>query len=216
MTHHVLIVEEHNLLRQGLRSIIMGMAGYEVVGEAREGKEAIREALALQPDLILMDISLLGMNGIDATAQIKRRMPHVRIILLTVLMTHEYVREAFRVSADGYILMNASCEEFVLAIHTVADGKKFVCPEAASELVDHLFDREDKPIANSPWNKLTARERSILKLVAEGRTNRMAGEFLNISARTVEKHRANLMRKLDLQNAAELILIALNMGLINH
>jgi DNA-binding NarL/FixJ family response regulator len=216
MTYRILIVEDHNLLRHGLRSMITALPGYEVVGEAREGKEAIREALSLHPDMILMDLSLPGMNGIEATAQIKRRMPDVRILVLTVYKTDEYVTEALRVGADGYVLKDASYDEFVTAIQTVVNGKKYICPDVSMHLINDFLRRGDPKKAATPWNKLTARERSILKLVAEGRTNRKTGEFLNISAKTVEKHRANLMHKLGLHNAAELILMALDMGLIER
>ncbi|PFH08582.1 DNA-binding NarL/FixJ family response regulator [Collimonas sp. PA-H2] len=216
MTYRILIVEDHNLLRHGLRSMITALPSYEVVGEAREGKEAIREALSLHPDMILMDLSLPGMNGIEATAQIKRRMPDIRVLVLTVYKTDEYVTEALRVGADGYVLKDASYDEFVIAIQTVISGKKYICPDVSMHLINDFLHRCDTPKAVTPWNKLTARERSILKLVAEGRTNRMTGEFLNISAKTVEKHRANLMHKLGLHNSAELILMALDMGLIEH
>ncbi|HWW04559.1 MAG TPA: response regulator transcription factor [Collimonas sp.] len=216
MTYRILIVEDHNLLRHGLRSMITALPGYEVVGEAREGKEAIREAISLHPDMILMDLSLPGMNGIEATAQIKRRMPDIRVLVLTVYKTDEYVTETLRVGADGYVLKDASYDEFVIAIQTVISGKKYICPDVSMHLINDFLHRGDAPKAMTPWNKLTARERSILKLVAEGRTNRMTGEFLNISAKTVEKHRANLMHKLGLHNAAELILMALDMGLIEH
>jgi DNA-binding NarL/FixJ family response regulator len=166
--------------------------------------------------LILMDLSLPGMNGIEATAQIKRRMPEIHILVLTVYKTDEYVTEALRVGADGYVLKDASYDELVLAIQTVNKGKKYICPEVSMHLINHFLHRNDTPKAVTPWGRLTARERSILKLVAEGRTNRMTGEFLNISAKTVEKHRANLMHKLGLHNAAELVLTALEMGLIEH
>ena len=116
MKHRTLIVEDHNLLRQGLRSMVAALPDFEVVGEAREGKEAIRQALALQPDLILMDLSMPGMNGIEATAQIKRRLPQIRIIALTAFKSDEYVREALRAGADGYVMKDASYDELLIAL----------------------------------------------------------------------------------------------------
>ncbi|MFC5473639.1 response regulator [Paraherbaspirillum soli] len=216
MSHRVLIVEDHNLLREGLRSMIMRLPDYEVVGEACDGKEAIHNAILLRPDLILMDLSMPGINGIEATAQIKRRMPNVRILALTGYKTDEYVREALRAGADGYALKDSSYEEFVNAIHTVIRGKKFICPDVSVHLIDIILHRGSPAPSSTPWDTLTSRERSIIKLIAEGRTNRMTGQFLNISSKTVEKHRANLMHKLGLKNATELVLLALEMGLIEN
>lgn len=214
MSHGVLIVDDHNLLRRGLRSLVAGLPGYEVVGEAAEGKEAIRMAMALKPQLILMDLSMPGMSGIEATLQIKQRLPQTRVLVLTVYDSEEYVREALRAGADGYALKDATYDEFVNAVQLVAGGKKYLSPNVSMHLVDAYLGRGKPSAAHSSWDSLTSRERSILKLVAEGRTNRMAGEYLNISAKTVEKHRANLMRKLGLHNSTELVLVALEMGLI--
>lgn len=214
MTIRVLIVEDHNLLRMGLISMIAGMRNYEVVGEASQGKEAIHQALTLLPDLILMDLSMPGMNGFDATIQIKRRLPNVRIIVLTIYQTDEFVREALLVGADGYVLKGASYEEFVFALDTVASGKKFICNDVSMQLAQTFLHPASAPPEKTAWEKLTERERSILKLIAEGYTNRAAGQFLCISSKTVEKHRASLMHKLELRNAAELILMAIDMGLV--
>ena len=216
MKSRILIAEDHNLLRQGLRSLVSSLPDFEVVGEGRDGKETVRQAIALTPDLILMDLSMPGMNGIEATAQIKRRMPGVKIVALTAYKTDEYVREALRAGADGYILKDASYDELVMALRSVIGGKKFLSPDVSGHLVDTYLHGERPEAKAAPWDKLTARERSILKLIAEGRTNRAAAEFLNVSPKTVEKHRANLMRKLGLRNVAELTLVALESGLIER
>jgi len=219
MKKRIMIVEDHNLLRQGLRSLVSTLPDFDVVGEARDGKEAVRLALSLIPDLIMMDLSMPGMNGIEATAQIKRRLPQIRVIALTAYKTDEYVREALRAGADGYVLKDASYEELVLALRSVAVGKRFLSADVSGHLVDALINggQAAAPAAPaSPWNKLTARERSILKLIAEGRTNRGAAEYLNVSPKTIEKHRASVMRKLGLRNVAELTLVALESGLIER
>lgn len=220
MKKRIMIVEDHNLLRQGLRSLVSTLPDFDVIGEARDGKEAVRLALSLVPDLIMMDLSMPGMNGIEATAQIKRRLPQVRVVALTAYKTDEYVREALRAGADGYVLKDASYEELVLALRHVAMGKRFLSADVSGHLVDALL-HAGEPAApqttpSSPWNKLTARERSILKLIAEGRTNRSAAEYLNVSPKTIEKHRASVMRKLGLRNVAELTLVALESGLIER
>jgi len=216
MKSRILIAEDHNLLRQGLRSLVSSLPDFEVVGEGRDGKEIVRQAISLTPDLILMDLSMPGMNGIEATAQIKRRMPGVKIVALTAYKTDEYVREALRAGADGYILKDASYDELVMALRSVIGGKKFLSPDVSGHLVDTYLHGERAEAKAAPWDNLTARERSILKLIAEGRTNRAAAEFLNVSPKTVEKHRANLMRKLGLRNVAELTLVALESGLIER
>jgi DNA-binding NarL/FixJ family response regulator len=219
MKKRVLIVEDHNLLRQGLRSLVSTLPDFEVVGEARDGKEAIRQTIALAPDLVLMDLSMPGMNGMEATAHIKRRTPQVRVVALTAYKTDEYVREALRAGADGYVLKDASYEELVLALRQVSTGKRFLSADVSGHLVDALLQhpRTQAPeAAASPWDKLTARERSILKLIAEGRTNRTAAEYLNVSPKTIEKHRASVMRKLGLRNVSELTLVALECGLIER
>lgn len=216
MKHRTLIVEDHNLLRQGLRSIIAALPDFEVVGEACEGKEAIRQALTLQPGLILMDLSMPGMNGIEATAQIKRRLPQIRIIALTAFKSDEYVRESLRAGADGYVMKDASYDELLIALRSVMTGKTFLSPDVSGHLVSSFLQRGQGVAASRPWDKLTPRERSIFKLIAEGRTNRAAATYLNLSPKTIEKHRASVMRKLGLRNVAELTLVALECGLIER
>jgi len=216
MKNRILIAEDHNLLRQGLHSLISTLPDFEVVGECKDGKEAVRLALTLSPVIILMDLSMPGLNGIEATAQIKRRMPEIKVVALTSYKTDEYVREALRAGADGYILKDASYDELVMALRSVVGGKKFLSPDVSGHLVDNYLNGNRAETKTAPWDKLTARERSILKLIAEGRTNRATAEFLNVSPKTVEKHRANLMRKLGLRNVSELTLVALESGLIER
>jgi DNA-binding NarL/FixJ family response regulator len=216
MKHRVLIVEDHHLLRQGLCAMVAALPDFEVVGEARDGKEAVRQAVALQPELILMDLSMPNMTGIEATAQIKRRLPQIRIVALTAFKTDEYVREALRAGADGFLLKDVSYDELMLALRSVVAGKRFLSPDVSGQLVNTFLHRGQAPRPATPWDKLTARERSILKLIAEGRTNRSTAEFLNVSPKTVEKHRASLMRKLGLRTVSELTLAALECGLIER
>ncbi len=219
MKKRILLVEDHSLLRQGLRSLVSTLPDFEVVGEARDGKEAIRQCMALSPDLVMMDLSMPGMTGIEATTQIKRRLPHIRVLALTAYKTDEYVREALRAGADGYVLKDASYEELVLALRHVVMGKRFLSADVSGYLVDALIQGAQPSAAaaaQTPWNKLTARERSILKLIAEGKTNRAAAEYLNVSPKTIEKHRASVMRKLGLRNVSELAIVALEIGLIER
>lgn len=216
MKHRILIVEDHNLLREGLRSMISTVTDFEVVGEARDGKEALNTAVITKPDVILMDLSMPRMNGIEATRLIKQRDPYVRVIALTVYKSDEYVREALRAGVDGYVLKDATYEELVTAVRSVLNGKMFLSPDVSGQVVNSYLSGTPGGKPASAWDMLTSRERSIAKLVAEGRTNRKAAEFLNLSPKTVEKHRASLMQKLGLKSATELVLMALREGWVEQ
>ena len=192
--------------------MLSALGEFEVVGEAKDGREACQLAISLLPDLILTDLSMPGMSGIDAIGAIKRRSPCIRIIALTIHQGEEYVREALRVGVDGYVLKDASFEELVVCMRAVMQGKRHLSPDVYGSLVESFVTGHDAPA--HPWDLLTARERSVLKLVAEGRTNRQIGLYLNFSPRTIEKYRASLMHKLDISNLTGLVLAAIDMGLI--
>jgi DNA-binding NarL/FixJ family response regulator len=215
MPTRIFIADDHNLLRQGLRALLSQHTEFGVVGEASDGKTALSEALLLKPDIVLMNIALPGMNGMEVTAQVKRRFPDVRVIMLTAFKSEEYLRESLRVGADGYLLKDASYEELLIALRNVGQGRKYLSPAISGQLVDGFLNPGQHG-SQSPLQRLTSRERSILQLIAEGRTNRTAAEFLSVSPKTVEKHRARLMRKLGLRNAAELLLAALEMGMVER
>ena len=212
--YRVIVAEDHDLLRNGLRSMLCAQGDYDVVGEARDGKEACHQAMTLAPDLILMDLSMRGMNGIDASATIKRRAPTIRIVVLTVHQNEEYVREALRAGVDGYVLKDVSFDELLLAMRMVMQGKKHLSADVYGYMVDSFVTGREMPAPKKAWDVLTARERSVLKLIAEGRTNRQVGQYLNLSPKTIEKYRASMMHKLHLANLTELVLVAMNMGLL--
>lgn len=210
----VLIAEDHDLLRTGLRSMIAAHGEYEVTGEARDGKEACQLAISLNPDLVLMGLAMRGMNGIDASAAIKRRSPQIRIVALTVHQSEEYVREALRAGVDGYVLKDVSFDELVLAMRNVMRGKRHLSPDVYGFMVDSFVTGREAAPAKKAWDLLTSRERSVLKLIAEGRTNRQVGQYLNLSPKTIEKYRASMMHKLEIENLTELVLVAIHMGLL--
>lgn len=216
MKHRILIAEEQNLLRQGLRAMIGALPDFDVVGEARDGKATLDGVLQLRPDLVLLDLSLPIVSGIEVTTQIKRRLPQTRVVALTGLDADGHVRETLRAGADGYLLKTASYEELLIALRSVMVGKRFLSPDLSAHVVDSFVHNTPGKPRPSPWDKLTPRERSVLKLVAEGHTNRAAAAFLHVSPKTVEKHRASLMRKLGLRNVSELTLAALECGLIER
>jgi len=205
----IVIAEDHTILRAGLRALLSGQNGLEVIGEAGDGREAIRKVDTLQPDLLLIDLSMPKLNGIEAIREIKSRHPEIKIIVLTVHKSEEYISAALQAGANGYMLKDASQNELLLAIDYVINGKTFLSPSISDKVVDAFLntDKKDKPAA--VLDNLTAREREILKLVAEGNTNKKIAEHLCISLKTVEKHRSNLMQKLDLRNTAALTAYAI-------
>ena len=216
MSTRTILVDDNNLFRQGLRSMIAAHAEFEVVADLRGGREAVQVASVQNPDLIVMDIVLSGINGLEIIPQLKRRLPNVRVLMLTSLRTDDYVREALRVGTDGYVLKDATLDELLMAMRCLVQGKKYLSPDVSSHVVNSFLHPESVRTKASRLEILTTRERSILQLIAEGRTNRTAAEFLSVSPKTVEKHRANLMHKLGLRNAAELTLVALELGLIER
>lgn len=216
MAHRILLVDEHALMRQGLRALLSSQPDFVVIAEAADGKAAYNEAPAHAPDILLMDITLPGMHGLALAEAVRRRLPPTRIVVLTTNQTDEMLREALRIGIDGYLIKDASYDELLMALRSVVDGKKYLSPSVSRHLVDGFLHPERSLRTHSPLSALTSRERSILQLIAEGRSNRTAAEFLSVSTKTVEKHRANLMRKLGLRNAGELLLAAVEMGLIER
>lgn len=216
MKIRLLLVDDNILFRKGLGALIALQPDFSVVGDLSSGKEAAQESVRIEPDIILMDIRLTGLNGLDTAAQIKHRQPQVKVIMLTNSRTEDYVRAALRAGIDGYVLKDASLEELLIALRSVAMGKKYLSPDVSGHVVESFLHPEQAHSNSSQLNMLTNRERGILQLIAEGRTNRGAAEFLSVSPKTVEKHRASLMQKLGLRNATEMTLAAMEMGLIER
>ncbi len=211
----ILIAEDHTLLRTGLRIMLSQEPDLEVVGEADNGKDAILAVGRLHPDLVLMDLTMPGTNGMDAIAEIKKRFPETRILVLTIHRTEEYIQEALRAGAEGYVLKDSSQDELRSAIRSVLSGRSYLSPDV-SDTVIHGYLSVGKPTtgASTAWERLTQREREVLKLVAEGHGNKHIANYLSLSVKTVEKHRSNLMRKLGLHNAASLTAYAIERGLV--
>lgn len=212
--YRIMIVENHALLRAGLRMILERDGGVEVVGESDNGHHAIQLAVKLAPDLILMDLNMPGMNGIEATRAIKMRMPNAKVLILTMHKTDEYIHESLKAGADGYLLKDAMPSEFSTAVHSLLNGKTYLSPDISERVVKGYLKPGGPAILNSAWDTLTDRERVVLRLVAEGRSNKHIAEYLCLSVKTVEKHRSNLMRKLDLHNASTLTAYAIEKGLV--
>ncbi|MEJ2453212.1 MAG: response regulator transcription factor [Candidatus Thiodiazotropha sp.] len=213
----VVIAEDHTILRAGLKALLSTNPDLEVVGEADNGRDAIRRVVELKPDLVIMDLSMPGMNGMDALKEIKDRMPEVRALVLTVHAEEEYVLASLQAGANGYVLKDATQNELLVAAERVLDGKTYLSPDITEKVVNSYLNTNGS--SNEPvtrWDTVTQRERQILKLIAEGHTNKSMSEYLCISVKTVEKHRANLMKKLDLHSVSALTTYALEKGIISR
>ena len=214
MNIRVILVDDCNLFRLGLSALISAQEDCSVVAHVSSGREAVHAALDINPNVVLMEVVLTGFNMLSVVSQIKRYQPQVKIVMLTSFSSEDYVRAALKAGADGYVLKDASVDELLLAIRSVAKGMNYLSPDVSTHVVQSFLHPERNGTMTSRLEILTRRERSVLQLVAEGRTNRGAAEFLNLSPKTVEKHRATLMHKLGLRNAAELTLVAVELGLI--
>ena len=211
----IVIAEDHTILREGLRMLLASNPALEVVAEAEDGLEAVRYVDALRPNLVLMDLSMPKMSGMAAVQEIKKQCPDTKILVLTVHRSEEYILAALKAGADGYVLKDATHGELMLAINTVLSGKCYLSPEVSEKVIEGYLEGRKILRAHAPWETLTHREQEVLKRIAEGYRNRDVADYLCISIKTVEKHRSNLMRKLDLHSVSALTAYAIEKGLIN-
>jgi two-component system, NarL family, response regulator NreC len=212
----IVIAEDYTILREGLRAMIASYPDFEVVGEAGDGHEAVQSVEKLKPHLVLMDLSMPRMNGMDAIREIRRRAPETKIVVLTVHKTEEYILATLKAGADGYVLKDATRDELILAVRNVISGKRYISPGISERVIEGYLDGRKGIKSQTTWETLTHREREILKLIAEGHRNKEIADYLCISVKTVEKHRANLMEKLDLHNVQALTTFAIEKGLVNQ
>ncbi len=210
----ILIVDDHGIVRAGIRSLLEDDTSIEVVGEAENGEEAIEKAKQLKPDLVLMDIAMPGMNGIEATRRIKEEFPNICVLILTMHDDEEFFFPALRAGASGYIVKEAEPKELLHAIQVVVGGDVFLSPTVTKSVLKAFFTTKDKA-EDEEYGKLTAREKEVLSLAAGGQTNREMAQTLFLSIRTVEKHRQSMMRKLGLSRREELTKFAVRKGLID-
>jgi DNA-binding NarL/FixJ family response regulator len=208
----VLLADDHTLVRAGIRGLLSGLAGVEVIGEAGDGHEALRLAESLQPDLVLLDIGMPGLNGLEAAARLQKLDPTIRVIILSMHMSEEYVLQALRAGAAGYLLKGAAVAELEIAIRAVARGDSYLSPAVSKRVVDDYVSRTSA--GPEPLALLTPRQREILQLVAEGHTSKDIGQRLGLSYRTVEAHRNQIMKRLDVHDVTGLVRFAVRVGLI--
>lgn len=210
----VLLADDHTIVRKGLRSLLEDEAGIEVIGEAENGREAVRKTQELLPDVVLMDISMPGLGGLEATRQIKQRFPEVAVLVLTRYANEEYVFQILRAGASGYVVKRAAPTELVLAIYSVCRGDTFLSPAISRPVIEEYIRKAEATIESS-YDRLTNREREVLQLIAEGHSTREIAELLHITERTVRAHRGHLMDKLDIHSTAELAQYAIRKGVIS-
>jgi DNA-binding NarL/FixJ family response regulator len=210
----VLLAEDHILVRQGFRRILEDDPGITVVGEARTGIEAIDQCKELKPDVVVMDLSMPELGGLEATAEILKADPQIKILILSMYSNEAYVRKAFELGAKGYILKNAIEVDLTRAVMALAEGQAYFSPGVSHIVLESMKAGTFQGTSQDPYEKLTLREKEVLQLIAQGKSNKEIATLLNISVNTVAVHRARVMETLNLHRTAELVLFAVKKGLI--
>ena len=210
----IVIAEDHTIVRKGLRALLESHPDFNVIGEAEDGRMAIRCVGQLRPDIILLDLTMPRTNGLEAIGEIKKQFPQTKVLVLTVHKTEEYVQATLEAGADGYVSKDDTHTELIIAMKNVLAGKPYLSPGISDRVIKGYLEGRKTTGPETPFATLTGREKEILKLIAEGYTNKAMGEYLCISFKTVDKHRTNLMKKLNLHTTAALTAYALGKGLI--
>jgi DNA-binding NarL/FixJ family response regulator len=208
----VLLVDDHTLVRAGIRSLLDAMEGFNVVAEASDGREALALARAHQPDIVVMDIAMKDLNGLETTVQIKRDFPGTRVIILSMHGTGDYVQQAIRAGASGYLMKDAATAELGIALQAVMRGEVYLSPAASKQVVESYMLR---PGADKQAEQLTPRQREVLQMIAEGLSTKEIAYRMGVSVKTVETHRTQLMERLDIRDVAGLVRYAIRIGLVS-
>jgi len=210
---NILLADDHNIVRQGLRALLQSEPLFHLVGEASDGIEAVRLAERLKPDVLITDVMMPGLNGLEVTRQVTKSLPRTRVIILSMYTNDAYVFEALKNGALGYVLKDSQASDLIQAVREVIAGQRYLSPPLSERALE-LYMRRVESVPDDPYELLTTREREVLQMVAEGRTSGEIANRLFISPRTAEGHRANVIRKLGLQNNADLIRFALKRGIL--
>ncbi len=211
----VLLVEDHTIVRKGILSLLDNESEIEVIGEAEDGREAVQKVAQLSPDVVLMDNSMPGLNGLEATRQIKKQFSRVKVLILTMHTNEQYVKQFLQAGASGYLIKQTAPMELVAAIHAVYRGDFFLSPSISKTIIEGYIQQMGTIDRENSYDRLTDREHEVLQLVAEGFSSKEVAEQLHISVKTVGVHRTNLMEKLNVHNLAELIKYAIRRGVIS-
>ena len=211
----VFLADDHHVFREGIRLLLERVPDMEIIGEADDGEEAVTKVSQLIPDVVLMDITMPGLNGLEAARQMKQKHPSIKVLILTMHETDQYLSEMLEVGASGYLVKTTTSRELISAIRAVNQGDVYLYPSIARMLVGDYLQRVKSGEEKTSYNGLTPREREILKYIAEDRQNKEIAQLLGISVRTVQAHRTNLMEKLGAHDRTQLVKYAIRKGIIN-
>jgi DNA-binding NarL/FixJ family response regulator len=210
----ILLADDHTVIRKGLRLLLESQPGFKVIGEAADGRETVAQAELHQPDVVVLDVAMPTLNGIEAARQISAKLPQTAIVFLSMHSDESYVLKALKSGAKAYLLKDSAEYDLINAIRAVSEGKAFFSPAISKMLMEEYMRQMQEREVEDSYDLLTTREREVLQLLAEGKTNKEVAQILNLSLYTVETHRGNILQKLNLHSGAELILYAVRKGVI--
>jgi DNA-binding NarL/FixJ family response regulator len=214
-TIRIVLADDHTVVRKGLRLLLENQPGFQVLADAADGRETVRLVEELNPDVVVMDVAMPNLNGIEAARQISSKLPQVAVVFLSMHSDEGYVLKALKAGARAYLLKDSAEQDLINAVKAVSEGKAFFSPAISKMLVeDYVRQMQDRKVEDS-YDLLTTREREVLQLLAEGKSNKEVATALNLSLYTVETHRSNILQKLNLHSGAELILYAIRKGVIS-
>ena len=213
-TIRIFLADDHTIVRQGLAKLLEAEPNLRVVGEAENGREAIVKAEKLKPDVVLMDIAMPMLNGIEATRQIRKSCPQTKVIILSMHSHDRYISELFSLGASGYLLKSSTGSDIINAIHTALRGSTYLSPSISDKVIEDYLSLKKKSHQDDLYNRLSNREREVFQMIAEGRSTKVIADILCLSPSTVKTHRSNIMEKLEMDNISHLIQFAINLGIV--
>ena len=213
-TIKIFLADDHTIVREGLAKLLEGEACLQVIGEAENGREAVLKVEELKPNIVLMDIAMPMLNGIEATRQIRKSCPETKIIILSMHSHERYISELFRLGASGYLLKSATGTDIINAIHAALKGETYLSPSISRKVIEDYLSLKKESYQENLYNRLSNREREVFQMIAEGTSTKKIAEVLFVSPSTVKTHRANIMEKLEMQNISQLIQFAIHLGIV--